>query len=351
MFVKFLHILLLLFISTTIFSQKLTVDAGPNRDICPNKTYTLGGTPTAFGGKAPYTYQWSPSNFLNSTTIANPKVTGLNTDIWYSVIVTSADTLTDTAYVFYKYDLINTFNAGMDTGYCFNQQAGVSIGAINNSNANHTFAWLPVEGLNDPTAANPIATPSITTIYTLTVSDTKCLDHSTTVTVNAYLPPLVSAPADTTLEEGQTISLIGAGATLFRWEPDYHIKYRFTDKPDVWPIVTTTYVMYTQDQHGCVASDDVVVNVVNGNTLYFYNTFTPNGDGDNDVFYIANLEKYPDNTLKIFNRYGKLIFNAVGYDNTFNGKYLGNEIPTGTYFYVLDDGIDKKYKGTVTLIR
>ena len=95
----------------------------------------------------------------------------------------------------------------------------------------------------------------------------------------------------------------------------------------------------------------MVVNVVNGNTLYFYNTFTPNGDGDNDVFYIGNLGKYPDNTLKIFNRYGKLIYNAVGYDNSFDGKYLGNEIPTGTYFYVLDDGIDKKYKGTVTLIR
>ena len=88
-----------------------------------------------------------------------------------------------------------------------------------------------------------------------------------------------------------------------------------------------------------------------GSGVYFYSAFTPNKDGDNDLFYIANAEKYPDNSLKIYNRYGKLIYSEGGYANTWDGSYFGNEAPTGTYFYTFFDGIEKTYKGTITIIR
>jgi gliding motility-associated-like protein len=81
------------------------------------------------------------------------------------------------------------------------------------------------------------------------------------------------------------------------------------------------------------------------------NAFTPDDDGDNDFFYIGNLEKYPDNNLKIYNRYGKQIYSATNYDNLWNGTYLGNLVPTGTYFYIFNDGKGEQYKGSVTILR
>ncbi len=351
MLLKINYSLMLLIASYWCFSQKLTINAGPYRTVCANTTYTLGGSPTVSGGNGPYSYNWYPSNFLNSTTIANPIVTGINTDMWYKVVVIDKDSTIDSAYVFFKYDIIKTFNAGIDTGYCLNQQPGVVIGASNNNNTDHIFLWYPTSGLNNATATNPIATPSVNTTYTLTVSDGKCPDYKTTVTVNAYIQPTINAGLDTTINEGETITIKAIGATKFWWQPDYNIKYGNTATPDVWPTTTTTYVLYTTDKNGCWAGDDVLVTVKSGNTLYFYNTFTPNGDKDNDVFYIGNIEKFPDNNLKIYNRYGKSVFSATNYINDWDGKYLGSDIPAGTYYYILNDGIDKTYKGTVTLLR
>lgn len=332
------------------FAQ-LTANAGISKTVCVNATFTLGSSPSAAGGSPPYKYLWQPSDFLNSTTIANPVASSFSYPVQYTLTVTDRDTNTAVSMVFFDVDKIYTFNAGIDTGYCFGQMGGVKIGAVNNNNSFHNFNWSPAIGLDNPTAANPLANPTITTVYTLTVSDGLCPDNVSQVTVTSFQPPVTDAGADTTIYEGQTITLIGTGGTIFWWNPDYHIKYRSSSHPDVFPITTTTYALWTQDQHGCTNSDEVIVTVIPGNQLVFYNAFTPNNDGDNDVFYVANLEKYPDNNLKIYNRYGKIIFSATNYDNSWNGTYLGNIVPTGTYFYILNDGKDNLYKGSVTILR
>ncbi|WP_268223689.1 T9SS type B sorting domain-containing protein [Sinomicrobium oceani] len=76
-----------------------------------------------------------------------------------------------------------------------------------------------------------------------------------------------------------------------------------------------------------------------------YNLFSPNGDGINDVFRIDCIEKYPDNTLEVFNRYGNTVFRQKGYDNTWQGESnvkntisRNGQLPAGTYYYVLSLG-------------
>ena len=334
-------------------AQVLNVNPGPNRTVCYNTNTTLGGSPTVLGGKPPYTYNWVPTNFLSSVSIANPTVLGITNDVWYSVTVTDSIGNTSTKFVFVGVDLIYSFGAGIDTGFCYGQQNGVRIGAGINASAasSFTFAWLPVTGLDDPTARNPIATPTVPTQYNLIVGDGKCPNNVSQVTVTPFIPPYADASKDTTIDEGATITLHGAGGNLFWWQPDYNIKYGNSVNPDVWPITTTTYTLYTENSHKCSSSDTVRVTVKPGNVLYFYSAFTPNADGDNDVFYIGNIEKFPDNNLKIYNRYGKLIYSATNYLNDWNGTYLGNIVPTGVYFYVFDTGADKKYSGSVTILR
>uniref|UniRef100_UPI0035699EBB Ig-like domain-containing protein n=1 Tax=Mangrovibacterium sp. TaxID=1961364 RepID=UPI0035699EBB len=79
--------------------------------------------------------------------------------------------------------------------------------------------------------------------------------------------------------------------------------------------------------------------------LKVYNEFSPNGDGANDRFYIECIEKYPNNHLKIYNRWGNVVYTANGYanewDGSSNGRATFNEstgLPVGTYYYILNLG-------------
>ena len=71
------------------------------------------------------------------------------------------------------------------------------------------------------------------------------------------------------------------------------------------------------------------------------NVFTPNGDGKNDVFTIENISEFPNNRVSIYNRWGRLLYDEKGYDNTTTfwprRDEGGNLLPT-TYFYVIDLG-------------
>jgi gliding motility-associated-like protein len=79
--------------------------------------------------------------------------------------------------------------------------------------------------------------------------------------------------------------------------------------------------------------------------LEIFSAVSPNGDGNNDVFVIRNIENYPDNTVSIYNRWGVLVYEVDGYgqDNKyFRGISEGritisqqDELPVGTYFYIV----------------
>lgn len=86
--------------------------------------------------------------------------------------------------------------------------------------------------------------------------------------------------------------------------------------------------------------------------------FSPNGDGINDVFFIRGIALYPYNGITIFNRWGDEVFAAQPYLNNWDGttsnglQVGGDELPTGTYFYLFDFGNGAAIrKGTIYLIR
>jgi len=90
-------------------------------------------------------------------------------------------------------------------------------------------------------------------------------------------------------------------------------------------------------------SDSVTISITQSICLTVYNEFSPNGDGTNEVFYIECIEKYPNNNLQIFNRWGNKVYEKNGYDNTWDGTSMGRatinqeqKVPIGTYYYILD---------------
>jgi gliding motility-associated-like protein len=91
--------------------------------------------------------------------------------------------------------------------------------------------------------------------------------------------------------------------------------------------------------------NDPTVQIITGCTIEVNNAMSPNGDGANDVFNIKGIECYPNNTVQIFNRWGVLVYEEVGYNNAdkaFTGytkgrktEYKNKKLPTGTYFYII----------------
>jgi gliding motility-associated-like protein len=101
------------------------------------------------------------------------------------------------------------------------------------------------------------------------------------------------------------------------------------------------------DSNGNGIPDYLEVNnyTVSEDDLEIFSAVSPNGDGDNDVFVIRNIESYPDNTVSIYNRWGVAVYEVDGYgkDNKFfKGISEGritikqqDELPVGTYFYII----------------
>jgi gliding motility-associated-like protein len=82
------------------------------------------------------------------------------------------------------------------------------------------------------------------------------------------------------------------------------------------------------------------------------NSFSPNGDGRNDLWEIENLSAYPHNTVEIFNRYGQRLFRSIGYNIAWDGTFKGQPVPPATYYYIvnLKNG-NKSFSGSVTIVR
>ncbi len=129
-------------------------------------------------------------------------------------------------------------------------------------------------------------------------------------------------------------------------------------------------ITYDPDPGFCSVTDEFQYVVCNPNgcdtaTVYVYiaceeltifNGFSPNGDDLNEVFYIDGIEDYPNNYLCIFNRWGNRVYEKVGYNNEWHGEWEGNNLPDGTYFYILkldrdSDGDDDVYKGYLQIHR
>lgn len=92
-------------------------------------------------------------------------------------------------------------------------------------------------------------------------------------------------------------------------------------------------------------------------TMVFADFFSPNGDGFNDLFTILNVEDYPENNIRIVNRWGEVVFRAGPYKNDWNGKnnvsgpLFGNECQDGVYFFEFYDGKGTTATGKITLKR
>jgi gliding motility-associated-like protein len=100
-----------------------------------------------------------------------------------------------------------------------------------------------------------------------------------------------------------------------------------------------TYIVEVIDANGCSQLDTVPLDCTPLTPLVIPQFISANGDNLNDFWYFQNVEQYPDLEVKVFNRWGTLVYEARPYQNDWNGHYKGthpNPLPAATYFYLVD---------------
>ncbi len=99
------------------------------------------------------------------------------------------------------------------------------------------------------------------------------------------------------------------------------------------------YTIKVQDENNC-ESEAYPVTLTKPGTckMVLYDAFSPNGDEYNEVWNIGNIDNYPQCIVKIYNTWGTLVFSSEGYGMPWDGTYNGKELPSGTYYYVIDPG-------------
>ena len=98
-----------------------------------------------------------------------------------------------------------------------------------------------------------------------------------------------------------------------------------------------------------VATCKISINVTIEDQLQPVSAFSPNGDGHNDTWTIKNIERYPDATIEVFNRWGELVFESKS--DYYSNNWDGSNLPVDSYHYVITQNDKLLSRGVVTIIR
>lgn len=232
-----------------------------------------------------------------------------------------------------------------------------SISLFVNNNTNYIYTWN--DSLNNMILTNynnPVVYPQATSTYYVTVINNACeITDSATVTVH-NIPNLYILQSDTTISENTSINLtvVTDSSNTIIWSPGDYLDNTNIYNPVASPKDNIIYYVTVSNNYGCSDIDSIKITIQKlEHPITIFNTFTPNNDGTNDFFHIENIEYYPTNKITIYNRDGHIVYQKENYENNWDGKYYGNDLPAATYYYILEipDLSPNIYKGDITIIR
>ncbi|PZR23893.1 MAG: hypothetical protein DI535_23105 [Citrobacter freundii] len=218
----------------------------------------------------------------------------------------------------------------------------------------NTYEWQPSTRLSDATVADPVAAPVNTTIYQVIAANQYNCKDTAQVTVNVIHRPTANAGEDKWIVQGTsaqiTATVTGENLT-YSWTPVLYMDNPASLTPVITPPHDTTYVLKVVSNDGCGEATDTM-KVFVYKDVFIPNTFTPNGDGINDTWYIPALSAYPNFELFVYDRWGHLVWQAKKSNVHWDGRSKGQALPMGAYVYMLDlkEG-GKLLKGTVAIVR
>ena len=224
-----------------------------------------------------------------------------------------------------------------------------------NASGGVRIKWDPPQGLDNDSSYTPVANIKESTRYKAIIfNQFNCFDTAN-VQVNVLKLPKADAGPDIKMLRDRPMALrpsISGTNVSYSWTPTTYMTNPTALAPSVNPPSDTRYRLTVSSNVGCgISTDEVEVKVYD--RLKIPNTFTPNGDGYNDVWEIDLLPNFDQSVLEVYNTAGQLVHRNVGYSKPWDGTRNGAKLPAGTYYYVIDLKASKtdKITGYITIIR
>ena len=212
---------------------------------------------------------------------------------------------------------------------------------------------------------HPHVNPQHSTAYTVTVTDaigcTATASGFITVREGTFPEPLHAwcEPCEIVAYHETTLHATNYGSYYtYQWTPSQQMETPYLPNTVVTPDTTMTYTVTVTDTFGCQRTDTVTVKVnpivCDMPFVFIPNSFTPNGDGRNDVLYVRS-DILVDCHFIVYNRWGEKVFETFNQEIGWDGTFKGKECPRATYDWYFKgtckDGDEAEMKGNVTLIR
>lgn len=228
-----------------------------------------------------------------------------------------------------------------------------------------SWQWSFPNG-NSSTQQNPPPQTYITagtfTITTIATNSTGCKDTTLqTVIVNPL--PTVTMPPTLTVQNGFPLTIPATytpNTISWIWSPATGLSCTNCPAPDAGPKFDTFYQVYFTDNNGCSNTGSIMVYVICKNAnLFIPNTFSPNGDGSNDIFYPRGRGLERVKLLRIFNRWGEVVFEKRDFpvndaSSGWNGSFKGKTPQPDVYVYqaevYCENGDIIKLNGNIALV-
>ncbi|MCE3226690.1 MAG: hypothetical protein K0S32_1241 [Bacteroidetes bacterium] len=328
------------------FAHYVTI-ASTNTNICSGNSVTLTASGSVTLSPLTYNYNWY---FFGTPT---PFATG-------STAVTSTAGI---HYVILSHSV--PFSNGFNCNYTgFPQMISVAPNptivvvaaqptvcsgsfAYFNASGAESYTWFPAMDVN--TSFSFQASPTNYSVVVQGEDSNGCLD---TAIAKVYIHPAfinnISASKDPVCV-GDSVFLYLPGATSYTWSvPNINAPALL-----FFPKNSTMVMVDFKDMNGCMASRTIQVNINTECDLKIYTLITPNGDNNNDFLFLENIERFKDNHVTIYNRWGLEIFDQRNYDNV-NRVWPGNNtnnLTPGTYYYIINLGNGTTRKGWIEIIK
>ncbi|MCB0402704.1 MAG: gliding motility-associated C-terminal domain-containing protein [Flavobacteriales bacterium] len=345
---------------TIVVAPPITVFGGDTIGTCDTTTLSVNTTGN------PSFFIWSSNNqftdTLNSSLTDSSLFVTVGDTTWFYVMASNGPC---SAIDSFRVDWLGFDIQANDAAICSGEQ--VQITTSTNSPTSLTYSWTPSASIvSGGTTGTPTVNPAVTTTYTVTAQNANgCFASDTAqVIVSGFNANNINLWADND-------SIYGSGGTYLHvtpgsgftyvWVPPFNLDNPTSPNPyftPTFPSTTTFTLTMTEDGSGCSYSRTITIyafDVVCGEPdIFIPNAFTPNNDNENDVLYVRG-RNVGDMVLKIYNRWGELVFETQQQRNGWDGTFKGELVDPGVFVYYLTvtcvDGQEYFKKGNITVIR
>lgn len=290
----------------------------------------------------PYSYNWTPAELVNNPGGQNTTTQVLEETTTFTMTVFPVDVpgciTTEEVTIEVVEDEPMVVSISGANSPCPGTAIDLTV-SIQGGYPEFTYSWD-----NNMTGSDITVSPQETTTYEVQVEGDCNSAGSATFTVEVTNPGTEITSPDLILCAGQYLDvegeLSGGDGNYIFFLPE---EIELTDDNQIYSIALGEYTVEVID--GCIATGEFVITVADCQ-ITIPNIISPNGDKVNDFFWIEGLQYYSNAELKVFNRWGNLVYESGNY----KGDWSPSDVSDGVYFYTLNLPTGKTFSGTLTIV-